>query len=143
MAYLPKFLPKTPPQKNSNTRDASAGNVGSGMALVKPFYLLLFQGIKAVIAESYERIHRSNLVGMGVVPLQYQDGQTAESLGLTGKEQFTIDLPPVNEMKPRQLVYVKAGNVSFEAVARFDTELELAYYKNGGILHYMIRKVLA
>ena len=105
--------------------------------------MLLFQGIKAVIAESYERIHRSNLVGMGVVPLQYQDGQTAESLGLTGKEQFTIDLPPVNEMKPRQLVYVKAGNVSFEAVARFDTELELAYYKNGGILHYMIRKVLA
>lgn len=104
---------------------------------------MLFQGIKAVIAESYERIHRSNLVGMGVVPLQYQDGQTAESLGLTGKEKFTIDLPPVNEMKPRQLVSVKAGNVAFEAVARFDTELELAYYKNGGILHYMIRKVLA
>jgi len=104
----------------------------------------IFQGIKAVIAESYERIHRSNLVGMGVVPLQYQEGQTAESLGLTGREKFTIDLPAVKDMKPRQLVTVKAGSsVTFQAVARFDTELELAYFKNGGILHYMIRKVLA
>ena len=103
----------------------------------------IFQGIKAVIAESYERIHRSNLVGMGVVPLQYQEGQTAESLGLTGREKFTIDLPAVKDMKPRQLVTVTAGSVTFEAVARFDTELELAYFKNGGILHYMIRKVLA
>jgi len=103
-------------------------------------YLL---GIKAVIAESYERIHRSNLVGMGVIPLQYQEGQTAESLGLTGLEKFSLDLPPVSEMRPRQLVTVKANDVTFEVVARFDTELELAYFKNGGILHYMIRKVLA
>jgi len=103
-------------------------------------YLL---GIKAVIAESYERIHRSNLVGMGVVPLQYQEGETSETLGLTGRESYTIDLPPVDQIRPRQLVTVKADNKTFEVIARFDTELELAYFKNGGILHYMIRKVLA
>ena len=101
------------------------------------------QGIKAVIAESYERIHRSNLVGMGVVPLQYQEGETSETLGLTGRESYTIDLPPVDQIRPRQLVTVKADNKTFEVIARFDTELELAYFKNGGILHYMIRKVLA
>ena len=64
-----------------------------------------FQGIKAVIAESYERIHRSNLVGMGIMPLQYQDGQTAETLGLSGKEMYNIELP--TDIKTQQLLTVK------------------------------------
>ena len=103
-----------------------------------PFLL----GIKAVIAESYERIHRSNLVGMGIIPLQYMNGQTAESLGLSGKETFTIDLQGIDS-KPQQVVKVKTNsNLEFEVQARFDTELELAYFKNGGILQYMIRKLL-
>jgi len=103
-----------------------------------PFLL----GIKAVIAESYERIHRSNLVGMGIIPLQYMNGQTAESLGLSGKETFTIDLQGI-DTKPQQVVKVKTNsNHEFEVQARFDTELELAYFKNGGILQYMIRKLL-
>merc|ERR1712212_556297 len=103
-----------------------------------PFLL----GIKAVIAESYERIHRSNLVGMGIIPLQYMNGETAESLGLSGKETFTIDLQGIDS-KPQQVVKVKtSSNHEFEVQARFDTELELAYFKNGGILQYMIRKLL-
>merc|ERR1719510_576128 len=69
-----------------------------------PFLL----GVKAVIAESYERIHRSNLVGMGIIPLQYINGQTAESLSLTGKEEFTIDVP--EDLKPQQEVEVKAAS---------------------------------
>ena len=103
-----------------------------------PFLL----GIKAVIAESYERIHRSNLVGMGIIPFQYLNGQTAESLGLSGKETFTIDLHGIDS-KPQQVVKVKTNSkLEFEVMARFDTELELAYFKNGGILQYMIRKLL-
>jgi aconitate hydratase len=101
-------------------------------------YLL---GIKAVIAESYERIHRSNLVGMGLVPLQYQAGQTAESLGLTGRELFNIELP--QELTPGQMVTVKTNDgKSFQVIARFDTEVELMYFRHGGILNYMIRTML-
>ena len=100
-----------------------------------------FQGIKAVIAESYERIHRSNLVGMGIVPLQYQAGQSAESLGLTGKETFSIQLP--NDIKTGQLITVSLSDGrSFEAIVRFDTEVELTYFRHGGILNYMIRTML-
>ena len=101
------------------------------------------QGVRAVIAESYERIHRSNLVGMGIVPLQYEEGQTAESLGVTGKEEFDLDLPA--DLRPKQVVEVKVngGAKTFRVVARFDTELELAYYRNGGILNFMIRKMIA
>ena len=85
---------------------------------------------------------RSNLVGMGIVPLQYLDGQNAESLSLTGKEEFTIDVP--EDLKPQQEVEVKtASGKSFNVIARFDTELELTYYKNGGILNYMIRKMIS
>ncbi len=101
--------------------------------------------MRAVIAESYERIHRSNLVGMGIVPLQYLPGESATSLGLTGKEEFTIEIP--KDLKPQQVVDVKAvtgdKTKTFGTVARFDTELELAYYKNGGILNYMVRKMVA
>ena len=101
-------------------------------------YLL---GIRAVIAESYERIHRSNLVGMGIVPLQYLPGQTAESLGLTGYETFDIDIPA--DLQPGQHVHIKTDKgQDFEVIVRFDTEVDLTYYKNGGILHYMIRSMI-
>jgi len=102
-------------------------------------YLL---GIRAVIAESYERIHRSNLVGMGIVPLQYAAGQTANSLGLTGREKFTISLP--DNLKPSQEISITTDcGKQFKAVVRFDTDLELTYYAHGGILNYMVRKLAA
>jgi len=103
-----------------------------------PFLL----GIKAVIAESYERIHRSNLVGMGIIPLQYEEGQNADSLGLTGKEKFDIDIP--DTLTPGMKMSVSTDNgKQFSVICRFDTDLELTYYKHGGILNYMVRKVAA
>jgi len=97
-------------------------------------------GIKAVIAESYERIHRSNLVGMGIAPLQYLPGENADTLALSGEESYSIDIP--QDIKPGQLLTVKLDDGrSFQAKSRFDTDLELVYYKNGGILNYMIRKI--
>jgi aconitate hydratase len=105
----------------------------------------LLLGVRAVIAESYERIHRSNLVGMGVLPLEYKAGETAESLGLTGQESFTIE--GVTKLTPRAMVRVQARDEqgktkSFEAVARVDTPEEVAYYRNGGILPYVLRQML-
>jgi aconitate hydratase len=98
------------------------------------------QGVVAVIAESYERIHRSNLVGMGILPLQFKNGQNADSLGLSGKEQFDIS---ITEIHPGQDIEVKASNgVTFTVLARIDTQPELAYYKNGGILQTVLRKLL-
>ncbi|MEO6819902.1 MAG: aconitate hydratase, partial [Ginsengibacter sp.] len=102
-------------------------------------------GIKAVIAESYERIHRSNLVGMGVLPLQYKDGQTAESLGLTGKESF--DIIGISTLKPLQELKVIAKSedgkqIEFNAIARVDSQIEIEYYKHGGILQYVLRQFL-
>ncbi|XP_026724520.1 cytoplasmic aconitate hydratase-like [Trichoplusia ni] len=102
-----------------------------------PFLL----GIKAVIAESFERIHRSNLVGMGIIPLQFLPGDSADTYGLDGSETFDIDLPV--EVTPGQLITVKVSNgKSFQVKVRFDTEVDLTYFKNGGILNYMIRKML-
>ncbi|XP_076301008.1 cytoplasmic aconitate hydratase isoform X1 [Lasioglossum baleicum] len=102
-----------------------------------PFLL----GIKAVIAESYERIHRSNLVGMGIIPLQYLPGQTAESLGLTGFEAYDIPIP--ENCQPGQTITVTTNDgKKFDVIVRFDTEVDLTYFKNGGILNYMIRKML-
>lgn len=101
-------------------------------------YLL---GIRAVIAESYERIHRSNLVGMGIVPLQYLEGENADTLGLTGKEIFNIAIP--DDCKPGQIITVETNcGKKFKVLVRFDTEVDLTYYRNGGILNYMIRKML-
>ncbi|XP_073966245.1 cytoplasmic aconitate hydratase-like [Choristoneura fumiferana] len=101
-------------------------------------YLL---GIRAVIAESFERIHRSNLVGMGVMPLQFLPGDSAASLGLAGGEQFTIQVP--GDLVPGATLTVQVDNgKSFQVKARFDTEVDLTYFKNGGILNYMIRKML-
>ncbi|XP_033124180.1 cytoplasmic aconitate hydratase-like isoform X2 [Anneissia japonica] len=100
------------------------------------------QGVKAVIAESYERIHRSNLVGMGIIPLQYLTGQTAESLGLTGKEKYTLSIP--DNVQAGQKINVQVDdNKTFEVIVRFDTDVELTYFKHGGILNYMIRQMLS
>ncbi|MBN1212482.1 MAG: aconitate hydratase AcnA, partial [candidate division Zixibacteria bacterium] len=105
----------------------------------------LLLGIKAVLAESYERIHRSNLVGMGVLPLQFIEGQTRETLGLTGKEYYSIE-GLSNDLKPRQKVTVKArsdeGEKTFEMIVRLDTEIDVDYYRNGGILHMVLRQIL-
>jgi aconitate hydratase len=103
-------------------------------------------GVRAVIAESFERIHRSNLVGMGVLPLQFREGETAETLGLTGAEKYTI--AGIADMKPRQDVEVKVTRdsgeeFSFTARCRIDTYNELEYFKAGGILHYVLRRLAA
>ncbi|XP_078251250.1 cytoplasmic aconitate hydratase [Rhinoraja longicauda] len=99
------------------------------------------QGIKAVLAESYERIHRSNLVGMGVIPLEYLPGQTSDSLQLTGRERYTIIISEM--LKPRMKVEIKLDTgKSFQVTMRFDTDVELAYFHHGGILNYMIRKMI-
>ncbi|KAL8563889.1 Aconitate hydratase mitochondrial [Nucella lapillus] len=98
-------------------------------------------GVRAVIAESYERIHRSNLVGMGIFPLQYLPGQTADTLGLTGKETFTLTVP--HDITTGQILDVQVGDGrTFQVKARFDTEVELTYFRNGGILNYMVRRML-
>jgi aconitate hydratase len=103
-------------------------------------------GVRAVIAESFERIHRSNLVGMGVLPLQFQPGEGADTLGLDGTEKYTIT--GVGGLKPRQDVTVQVINddgreFSFAARCRIDTYNELEYFKSGGILHYVLRKLAA
>ena len=110
----------------------------------------LLLGVRAVIAESFERIHRSNLIGMGVLPLQFQPGESAQSLGLTGQELFDVeglagllgeDLPPQEE----RLLSVRAEGgraITFQVVCRLDTPLEVEYYRHGGILHRAIRELL-
>jgi aconitate hydratase len=106
-------------------------------------------GVRAVIAESYERIHRSNLIGMGVLPLQYPAGQNAASLGLTGTETFSISgVTALNEgITPRTVAVEAVGasgtTVRFDAVLRIDTPGEADYYRNGGILQYVLRSLLA
>ena len=134
------------------------------VSLVLCLPLFLLQGIKAVLAESYERIHRSNLVGMGVIPLQFLPGQSPESLGLTGRESYTITLPP--ELTPGMMADVSVSSLhntccslskcctsvsptsqvspgtDFKVLVRFDTDVELEYFKHGGILNFMVRKLL-
>ncbi|MFD2628489.1 aconitate hydratase AcnA [Oceanobacillus kapialis] len=102
-------------------------------------------GIKTVIAESFERIHRSNLVMMGVLPLQFEKGQSAEKLGLTGKETFNVEVD--ENVKPHDLVNITAtdenGKVTtFKAIARFDSDVEIDYYRHGGILQMVLRDKL-
>jgi aconitate hydratase len=103
-------------------------------------------GIKAVIAESFERIHRANLVGMGVLPLQFKDGQNAHSLGLSGREKYDV-LGISDEIKPRQDLKVVAtrddgSKIEFNAMARLDTPVDVDYYKNGGILQTVLRNLI-
>lgn len=106
----------------------------------------LLLGIKMVIAESYERIHRSNLIGMGVLPLQFKEGENAQSLGLDGTETFsTVNL--TDEVKPQQDITVKAvkadgREIIFQTTCRIDTPVEVDYYRNGGILHTVLRNFL-
>nr|HPZ89617.1 aconitate hydratase [Flavihumibacter sp.] len=103
-------------------------------------------GIKAVIAESYERIHRSNLVGMGVIPLEFMPGENAEKLGLTGFEEFSIhgiaDAPAPNKILKVQAKKEDGSVMSFDLRSRLDSAIEIAYYKNGGILQYVLREFL-
>jgi aconitate hydratase len=100
-------------------------------------------GVKAVIAESFERIHRSNLIGMGVLPLQFKDGQNAQSLGLTGKETFDIAGLHKGAAKSVKVVArADAGKTTeFEVRVRIDTPKELDYYQHGGILQYVLRQL--
>jgi aconitate hydratase len=105
-------------------------------------------GVRAVIAESYERIHRSNLIGMGVLPLQYPDGESAESLGLTGEETFGITgVEAMNDGSTPRTVHVTAtpesgDAVQFDARVRIDTPGEAEYYRHGGIMQYVLRSLL-
>jgi aconitate hydratase len=106
----------------------------------------LLQGVRAVIAESFERIHRSNLVGMGILPLKFMEGQNAETLGLKGDEIYDIE-GLSDSMAPQSLVTVKAKKadgsvIEFKARALLNTEVEVNYYRNGGILHTVLRNLV-
>lgn len=109
---------------------------------------VLLLGVKAVIAESFERIHRANLVGMGVLPLQFKEGQNAESLGLGGREVY--DIPGISDdtlREPRQELQVRAARddgtvITFNVIARLDTPVDVDYYKNGGILQTVLRNLI-
>ncbi|WP_205695934.1 aconitate hydratase [Conexibacter sp. SYSU D00693] len=102
-------------------------------------------GVRAVIAESFERIHRSNLVGMGVLPLQFPEGESADSLGLTGEETFSITglAEPLNAGELPREVQVTAGDTEFTARVRIDTPKEAEYFRHGGILRYVLRQLVA
>ncbi|MEQ8206407.1 MAG: aconitate hydratase, partial [Woeseia sp.] len=104
----------------------------------------LLLGVKAVIARSFERIHRSNLIGMGVLPLQFKDGESAETLGLTGKETF--DIEGQNDASAKTVTVTArtedGHTVSFEALVRIDTPKERDYFEHGGILHYVLRQLV-
>jgi aconitate hydratase len=102
-------------------------------------------GVKAVIAQSYERIHRNNLVGMGVLPLMFEAGQSAEALGLDGSEIYHIE--GIEAMQPRKTVSIRAvksdgREINFKAISRLDTEVDVDYFLNGGILPYVLRKLM-
>jgi len=99
-------------------------------------------GVRAAIAESFERIHRSNLIGMGVIPLQFPEGESVQSLGLTGHEVFDITgLEALNDGGIPNEVTVNAGDVTFTARVRIDTPMEATYFRHGGILHYVLRQL--
>ncbi|MGH9864986.1 MAG: aconitate hydratase, partial [Candidatus Acidiferrales bacterium] len=105
----------------------------------------LLLGARAVLAESFERIHRSNLIGMGVLPLEFQEGETAKSVGLTGQEIFDVD-GLAEQFKPRKILRVRARDAAgkektFSAVARIDTPVEVTYFQHGGILQYVLRQM--
>lgn len=100
------------------------------------------QGVKACIAESYERIHRSNLVGMGILPLQFKKGENADSLGLDGSETFSLELNEGNLKVGQEIEVTTNTGKKFNVIVRIDTDPELQYFKNGGILHYVLRKLM-
>lgn len=101
-------------------------------------YLL---GVKAILAESYEKMHKNHLVGMGVIPLQFLPGENAEMLGLTGKEQYTIKLP--QDLSPGTTIdLTTSAGKTFKAVAMFENNMEVTFYKHSGILNYVARKMV-
>jgi aconitate hydratase len=101
-------------------------------------------GVRAVLAESFERIHRANLVGMGVLPLQFRDGQTADTLGLTGHETYAITgLAGAEPGRFPRAVTVTTGRIRFEATLRLDTRREQEYVQHGGIMKYVLRRMLS
>ena len=100
-------------------------------------------GVKVVIAESFERIHRSNLIGMGVLPLQFPAGENAASLGLTGSEEFSVvGIEALNTGGVPKVLKVITGDKSFDAVVRIDTPGEADYFRHGGIMQYVLRSLL-
>lgn len=101
-------------------------------------YLL---GVKAILAESYEKMHKNHLIGMGVIPLQFLPGETVDKLGLTGKERYTIIIP--KELSPGVTVDITTNTgKAFKAAAKFDNQMEVTFYRQGGILNYVARKML-
>ena len=128
-------------QKGQDTIILAGQEYGSGSSrdwAAKGPYL---QGVRAVIAQSFERIHRSNLIGMGVLPLEFLKGQSADALGLTGKEQFNIPLEG-GALECRDIVTVTTSTgKSFDVLVRLDTPIEVQYYQHGGILNYVLRKI--
>ena len=100
------------------------------------------QGVKGVIAESYERIHRSNLVGMGILPMQFKAGENADTHGLDGTETFNIDLAGGNLKSGQDIMVTTSTGKKFAVICRLDTEPEVEYLKNGGILNYVLRKLM-
>lgn len=127
---------------NRDTIILAGNEYGSGSsrdwAAKGPF----LQGVKAVIAQSYERIHRSNLVGMGILPMQFLPGESADSLGLDGHETFNINLNGGNLNVGQQIEVTTNTGKSFNVLVRLDTEPEIEYLKNGGILNYVLRKLM-
>ena len=103
-------------------------------------------GVRAVIAESFERIHRSNLVGMGVLPLQFLPGENATSLGITGKEIFNIERlsekPAPNSELVITMMKEDQSSIAFKAIMKLNTTIEIEYYRNGGVLNYVLKNVL-
>lgn len=128
-------------ETNTDTIILAGKEYGSGSsrdwAAKGPF----LQGVKAVIAESYERIHRSNLVGMGILPMQFKAGENADSLGLTGHETYNIDLQGGNLKAGQDISVQSSCGKKFTVQCRLDTEPEIEYLKNGGILNYVLRKL--
>ncbi|MGQ0604544.1 MAG: aconitate hydratase, partial [Anaerolineales bacterium] len=158
--YLGATGPLTPPAEKMPIYDAAIKYRDAGVPLIvlagKEYGTgssrdwaakgTLLLGVRAVIAESFERIHRSNLVGMGVLPLVFKDGQNVESLGLSGRETFDI-LGINGDLKPRQELKVAATDdagrkTEFTAIARLDTPVDVDYYRNGGILQTVLRGLM-
>jgi aconitate hydratase len=117
----------------------AGGLYGSGSSRDWAAKGTLLLGVRAVIAKSFERIHRSNLIGMGVLPLQFLPGEDAASHGLTGEETISID-GIASGVTPKKRFTVRAGGKSFEVIARVDTPQEVEYIAHGGILQYVLRQ---
>ena len=131
--------------EQGRSSSSPASNMATAPRATGPQRAPTFLGVRAVIAQSFERIHRSNLVGMGVIPLQFQEGQSWQTLGLKGDETITIN-GLADGLKPRETLTVEivradGSKPSFSVLCRIDTLDEIDYYKNGGILHFVLRNI--